>query len=140
VTAGVADPADRPPRWIRAIGLVVLGVFVLFGIAGLEAWPLSGWKLFSTTREAVEKTWQAYAVDAAGDEVRVDWLELPTAVEPTAYQLREGERLCDGLVEVIGDETPDLTEVRVYLVDDELDADGERTELERELQYTCPAP
>ena len=139
MTDQAPDLADAPPRWIRTTGLVLLSIFLLFGVVGLEAWPLTGWHLFSTTRSPTEASSQAYAVDASGDEVRVEWLDLPTAFRQTWRQLAGGEGRCEGFVEAVRTEFPDLTEVRVYRVHDHLDEDGERTELDRELRYTCPA-
>jgi hypothetical protein len=140
VTHPAAEVTDAPPRWVRTVGLVLLGVFFFFGFSGLESWPLTGWHLFSVRREQVESSWQAYAVDPSGDEARVEWLDLPVAFRQSSRLLPEGEENCDGFLEAIGHEYPDLTEVRVYRVHDHLDDDGERTEVDRELRYACPAP
>jgi hypothetical protein len=118
---------------------VLLGVFIWFGAVGMESWPFTGWHLFSTRREAVESGWQAYAVEPSGEETRVQWLEVPTAFRETVRQLAGGEERCDGFVEAVRTEFPELTEVRVYRVHDRLHLDGERTEVDRELRYTCPA-
>jgi hypothetical protein len=139
MTGAAAEAGSAPPRWTRTVGLVLLGLFVWFGAVGMEAWPFTGWHLFSTTREATESSWQAYAVEPSGDEVRVEWLDVPTAFRQTNRQLADGERRCDGFVEAVRHLFPDLTAVRVYRVHDRLDPDGERTEVDRELRYTCEA-
>jgi hypothetical protein len=133
---GLVD--EGPPRWARTTGLALLSIFLVFGLVGLEAWPFTGWHLFSTRREPVEASTQAYAVLPDGDEVRVEWLDLPVAFRQGQRQLAGGEERCDGFVAAIRHGFDDLTEVRVYRVRDRLDTDGERTELDRELRYTCP--
>ena len=41
---GTPDPAPAP-RWARWFVGVFLGLFLLCGVAGFEAWPLTGWRL-----------------------------------------------------------------------------------------------
>jgi hypothetical protein len=137
-----------PPTWVRAVVLAVLGLFVVSGAVGLEAWPLTGWHLFSTTREQSERSWQAYVVDPTGEETRVVWVELPTAYRHSDRLLSslpflpddEAEAACEGYVDELRSEFPDLVEVRIYKVTDRFDDDGEhREELDRELRFTCSA-
>ena len=48
-----AQPADGPERvqpWARPFVTTLLGAFVLCGLFGIEAWPLSGFRLFSAPR------------------------------------------------------------------------------------------
>jgi hypothetical protein len=39
-----------PPAWTRRFVAVFLAAFVVCGIFGLEAWPLTGWRLFADAR------------------------------------------------------------------------------------------
>lgn len=54
-----------------------LAVFLITGLAGLEAWPLTGWKLFSQVRTARQVGWEAVTVDGAGRERAVPFATLP---------------------------------------------------------------
>jgi len=52
---------------------------VVCGFAGIEAWPLTGWRLFSHVRTPHQTTWQAWAADGTGSERRVAFSRLPVA-------------------------------------------------------------
>jgi hypothetical protein len=43
-----------------------------FGVSAVtvEAWPLTSWRLFSHLRHDEQSSWQAFAVDGRGREVR----------------------------------------------------------------------
>ncbi len=71
--------AERPPGWARWFVGLFLAAFVVCGVAGIEAWPLTGWRLFSHLRHEHQTTWQAFAVDASGGETRVSFARLPAA-------------------------------------------------------------
>jgi hypothetical protein len=53
--------------------------FALCGMSGIEAWPLTGWRLFSHVRTMHQTGWRAVAVDASGRERRIAFGELSTA-------------------------------------------------------------
>ncbi|HEV8647932.1 MAG TPA: hypothetical protein VG276_00675 [Actinomycetes bacterium] len=76
----VADhAADHPrvPAWARRFVAVYLAAFVVCGLLGLEAWPLTGWRLFADARQARQSGWQAVTVDGAGRETPVPFRDLP---------------------------------------------------------------
>jgi hypothetical protein len=64
-----------------------LGVFLLAGLIGLEAWPLTGWKMYSRLRHGEYWAWQVLAVGPDGDERYVELRDLPTAYHGVAYFL-----------------------------------------------------
>ena len=70
---------DRPPRLIRWFVWLFLTAFVVCGLAGIEAWPLTGFRLFSHLRYEHQTTWQAYTV-AGGEERRAAFAKLPPGV------------------------------------------------------------
>lgn len=71
---GVATPAvERAPRWARWFVWSFLAAFAVCGVAGVEAWPLTGFRLFSHLRHEHQNGWQAYAVHPGGRE---EWLPL----------------------------------------------------------------
>jgi len=122
-----------------------LVVFLAFGLIGLEAWPLTGWRLFSLRRHETISELQAFAVDGEGDEHEIELIDLPMGY-------RHADRLLSGLdaderpgwcaaiargVVEAGGEEPE--EMRVYRVRERVptDADEDPEVLDRELRFTC---
>jgi hypothetical protein len=81
------DPAPAP-RWARWFVAVYLGLFVLCGVAGFEAWPLTGWRLFADARQARQPGFQAVTVDGAGRETPVPFRDLPAGYHGDVQVLR----------------------------------------------------
>jgi hypothetical protein len=111
----------------RGVRLWVFGLLALLcvpAIIGFDVWPLTGWRLFSLSRDATQNEW---ALDAeTGDGiVRVDLEQLPLAFRNAAWPLdhslhaskrRRGE-ICFALFEGVRDAVPDaagLTIVRLH--------------------------
>ena len=69
--------ADRAPRWARWFVGAYLALFLVCGLVGLEAWPLTGWRLFADARQARQPGFQAVTVDRAGRETTVPFADLP---------------------------------------------------------------
>lgn len=64
-----ADSRDvSAPRWARLWVVVFLAAFAICALGGIEAWPLTGWRLFSEMRHEKERSWQATIVRAGGGE------------------------------------------------------------------------
>ena len=53
-----------------------LALFLVTGVAEIDAWPLSGWELFSRVRTARQVGWEAVTVDRAGAEHPVPFASL----------------------------------------------------------------
>jgi hypothetical protein len=69
-----ATPAIEPaPRWAGWFVRSFLAAFVVCAVVGIEAWPLTGFRLFSHLRYANQTEWQAFAVRPDGSEA---WLPL----------------------------------------------------------------
>lgn len=60
----------------RAALYPFLGVVVACGLLSIEAWPLTGWKLFSRVRGPQEAGWVATAIDEDGRERPIDFAAL----------------------------------------------------------------
>lgn len=60
------------PRRVRLAVYGFLAAVILSGILGIEAWPLSGFRLFSQVRSGVEVRWELLTVAADGTEVPAD--------------------------------------------------------------------
>jgi hypothetical protein len=71
--ASTADiETDQPQRWARPFVALLLTAFVICGVLGIEAWPLSGFRLFSAPRSSVTTGWRLVAVTADGEHVPVN--------------------------------------------------------------------
>jgi hypothetical protein len=67
----------RPPAWARWYVGLFLAAFIVCGAAGIEAWPLTGFRLFSHARSPHQHTWQAFSSDTAGRETHLAFAKLP---------------------------------------------------------------
>jgi hypothetical protein len=109
-----------------------LAVFAVCGLAGIEAWPFSGFRLFSHVRTDQVAGWEVMAVDRDGGERPVvvgdrSWLHVAAGME----DLPDDERLAVCRAWVPGAHV----EVRVYRTWRPIDGGG--SEPRRELRATC---
>lgn len=74
------------PRVRRALHLFLL-VFAVCGLAHIERWPFTGFRLFSELRTAERHTWELTAVDPQGQEHPIELHELPVAYRNTSKLL-----------------------------------------------------
>jgi hypothetical protein len=63
-----ADSVRAVGLGVRAFVAAFLSVFVVCGLLQVEAWPFSGWQLFSRVRTAEIKGWLATGVGTDGTE------------------------------------------------------------------------
>jgi len=85
---GGDEGEGAPGRGIRLFVGAFLGLFLITGLVGLEAWPLTGWKLYSHVRHGDFWDWQVLAVGADGAERAVDLRHLPAAYHGVPYLLK----------------------------------------------------
>lgn len=112
------DQIPRSARWFVAILLVLL---LVPGIVGFDAWPLTGWRLFSLSRDATQNQWVVQAVDAGGTATAVSLEELPLRYRHAEWPMAElpgpseaeRQRVCRALAEAVVDVRPDAVEVRL---------------------------
>lgn len=123
VPATDTDPhADRGPgRGIRLFVGGFLGVFLIGGLLGLEAWPLTGWKMYARLRHGDFWGWQVRAVAADGVERSVDLRNTPAAYHGVTHFLSGFEGLsaddrdatCRALGEVARAQHPGVAAVAI---------------------------
>jgi hypothetical protein len=77
--SGPPAPSARVPPWTRGFVALFLIAFLVCGVFAIEAWPLTGWKLFSHPRSANLYGWRAYTFDARGHETKIDFARFPRA-------------------------------------------------------------
>ena len=116
---------DRlPSRGVRAFVALFLAAFVVCGVAGIEAWPLTGWRLFSQLRTDHQVAWRATAVGEDG-ETQIRFAELPRAYRNFPLVMRtfaglprvEQTAACQAWLEAARRDQPGTSAVRIYRVD-----------------------
>lgn len=131
----------RTRRWVH----VFLAVFVITGVARLELWPFTGFRLFSEVRSAERESWQITAVDGEGIETTIRLGELPLAYRNTTRLIdgfddlggAERDEVCDAWVAPLRAAGTDVAEVRVYERITNVRPDGPPPV--RRLAYACGA-
>lgn len=120
--AEITEPADdlipRSAKWLVAVLLVLL---LVPGIVGFDAWPLTGWRLFSMSRDATQNQWVVQAVAPDGEVTTVSLEELPLGYRHAEWPMAElpgaseAERqgICRALAGAVVDVHPDTVEVRL---------------------------
>ena len=72
----------------RAWVLALLALLAVPGLVGFDVWPLTGWRLFSLSRDASQTEW-ALDVGAAGRFEEVDLERLPLAFRNAGWPMAE---------------------------------------------------
>jgi hypothetical protein len=135
------------PAWTRRFVAAFLAAFVVCGVFGLEAWPLTGWRLFADARQPVQVGWQAVTVDAAGRETPVPFGDLPAGFGGNVQVLKgfgglpaaEQAAVCRAWAEAVRARGGQVEAVRIYrTVTDVSRRVGQRgAPPARELRWTC---
>lgn len=135
------------PRRARIFVIVVLLVVAVPGFGGLEFWPVTGWKLFSTTRTETANRWVIEGVDEDGDSRIVDFGELPVAYSNSEWPLRSvgsggterSRELCRVLLDAVHERDPGVVELRIARDAQRLVPDGDAWAVAHDLDVreTC---
>ena len=146
VSQGTPDPVPAP-RWARWYVGVFLALFLVCGVAGFEAWPLTGWRLFADARQARQPGFQAVTVDGRGHETPIPFRDLPAGYQGDVQLLKgfagftpaRQAAVCQAWAEAVRNRGGEVAEVRVYqTVTDVSRRAGDRgAPPERTLRFTC---
>jgi hypothetical protein len=142
------SPPDQVPRWARWFVGAYLAVFVVCGVAGLEAWPLTGWRLFADARQARQPGFQAVTVDADGRETPIPFRDLPAGFRGDVQVLKgfadlppaRQAAVCQAWAQEVRARGGEVAELRIYAtVTDVSDRVGDRAAppTRRTLRFTC---
>ena len=138
---------DRAPRWARWFVGAYLALFVVCGVAGLEAWPLTGWRLFADARQARQPGFQAVTVDRADRETPIPFRDLPAGYRGDVQVLKGFASLpsarqaavCQAWAEAVRERGGEVAEIRIYqTVTDVSRRSGDRgAPPARSRRFTC---
>ena len=138
----------EPSLRVKAVVLLALALLLVAGVATVEAWPFTGWRLYSNTKGPTAGGYFAYWVGNDGAEHKVNYDDLPYSYRRAPYVLDKfprsdaatREEVCDALVHGERNNGRDVASIRVYWeVRRVVPVNGERHTklLERALSYTC---
>lgn len=153
----MSDQASEParavapgvPRRARILVWAVIVVLAVPGLLGLEFWPVTGWKLFSTVRTETANRWVIEGYYADGTSRIIDLGELPVAYSNSEWPLRSvgdggterSRELCRVLLDAaVETETgPDLVGLGVARDSQKLIPDGDHWAVSHDLDVreTC---
>ena len=77
--SGPPSPPERVGPFTRGFVAVYLIAFLICGVFAIEAWPLTGWRLFSHPRRADLYGWRAFTFDSRGHQTKIDFARFPRA-------------------------------------------------------------
>ena len=123
-----------PGLGIRLFVGAFLGLFLITGLIGVEAWPLTGWSLYSRLRHGEQWGWQVLAIGPDGAERHIELQRLPAAYHGVIYALggfagrhpAERESTCRALGPAARAQYPDAVEVAVDRVRYRIPTDPDR--------------
>jgi len=130
---------------VRAFVAVFLTAFVACAVLQVDAWPFSGWRLFSHLRTGEVRGWLATAVEPDGVERPIPFGSFPIG-HRGELQVLEGfddlsaagrGAVCRAWAAELVRTGVEVVEIRVYATTDSVrDPEAGR----RELRHVCPRP
>lgn len=131
-------------RWF--VGLF-LGLLTVAALADVNAWPMTGWRLFSTLRGPIQPGWEVVVVDGAGVESPLPFDRLPRGYRGALHVLQEFPSLdpggrasvCEAWAAGARRIGLDVAAVRVHRTRSTVSLGGHppTTIVERERAYSC---
>jgi len=130
-------------RVARIWAAVLLTLLIVPGVVGFDVWPLTGWRLFSLSRDADQNEW-ALDAETPDGTVRVDLEDLPLAFRNAAWPLDHSlhasddrkQEICDALLVGVHDAIPDASTLAVVRLHRHMSTAGDVTDTS-EPWVTC---
>jgi hypothetical protein len=116
-----AESPDRAPRSARVFVAILFALLLVPGVVGFDAWPLTGWRLFSVSRDADQTRWVIRATDEDSATRTVSLEELPLRYRHAEWPMSElpgasAERrgaVCEALFEAVAEIEPTTVELTI---------------------------
>lgn len=113
------------------VGLLLV-LLVVPGVIGFDLWPLTGWRLFSLSRDADQNEWELEAILDDGSLEVVDLEQLPLAYRNAAWPLDHARRastperteICEALLVGVGEAVPGASGLVIERVARHMTDDG----------------
>jgi hypothetical protein len=117
----VKSDADTVPRSARWLVGALFALLLVPGLIGFDAWPLTGWRLFSLARDETQTRWVVEAVDDGGSARIVDLEELPLRYRHAEWPMSDlpgasterRQAVCEALLGAVVDVEPTTVELRI---------------------------
>lgn len=144
-----APADDGVPRAARVFVAVLFALLLVPGVIGFDAWPLTGWRLFSVSRDADQTRWVIEATDADRASRVVSLEELPLRYRHAEWPMAElpgasderRDAVCRALLRPVLEVEPDTTELTIARDHARLVHRGGEWVTEHDLEpvHTCTA-
>lgn len=131
----------------RAWAYLLLVLLVIPGVIGFDVWPLTGWRLFSLSRDATQTDWALDAVAADGTVSAIDLEQLPMAFRNAAWPLADlpgasaerREEVCVALLDGVRGVDPNVAALRLVSEARRMNGVDDEPEItaEREVVHEC---
>ncbi len=132
---------------VRAFVAAFLAAVLTCGFVGIEAWPLTAFRLFSAARKSHEVRWVAVTVDAHGVETPLNQQDLPVGYRLAEWPLQRfphssmktRDDVCRGIAYGARHAGRQVNEVRVYRVGEKIHRSGSHWVIQKTpvLYTTC---
>ncbi len=131
---------------VRAFVVLFLTAFVACGVLQVEAWPFSGWRLFSHLRTDEVRGWLATGVEADGDERPIPFGSFSADHRGELHVLKGFDGLspdarqdvCRTWAAETARTGTDVVEIRIYATT--TSARNPDRGPRRDLRHVCPEP
>lgn len=117
--SGPSSEPDEAPRAARVFVAVLFVLLLVPGVIGFDLWPLTGWRLFSLSRDDDQTRWVLESVDGDGERRVVSLEELPLRYRHAEWPMAELPRaseerrdaVCHALLDPVLDAAPATVEL-----------------------------
>jgi hypothetical protein len=129
--------ADAVGPGVRAFVAVFLTIFVACALLQVEAWPFSGWRLFSHLRSEEARGWQATVVEPDGSERPIPFAVLHVLQGFDGLSSEGRAAVCGAWSAELAGTGTEGVEIRVYATTRSI---RNPDDVRRELRHVCPRP